>query len=471
MFQLINDILAKFRPYFKRERAWKWFVCVVVAFMVRVEHRGVTSFISKLCLLPRFYEQILHFFRSDAYETEEVYQAWIGITREYIPFEEEGGYVILVADPIKVAKEGRRMPAVHAYHQESENASKREYAEGHQFGLVSAIVNCGNESRSMPLTGGLQVSKTKTGKDSLIEQMVKQGASALPSLNKPGLLTLDAYHCAGSTFKVADSFVDDDGKVQLSIITRAKPSTKGFTVPPPRQPGQKGATRKYGEGVKLYSLFKSAAHEFCEGEVHLYGKIQKVRYLCKDLIWKPACEPRGKIRVIRFVLVEIEGSNKRAVLMCSDLDLHPLSIIRVYGLRFKIETSFDDLKNDLGCFSYHFWTKSLPKKKKWKDVEIPTDEKSTRNIAKARQAIEMHVCACCIASGILTLIGFRHKNDIWNAFSGWLRTIRSSVPSIATTRSSLAQIFHAVLPSLLHLPVFHIIHTRRRALDDFSIAV
>ena len=77
MFKLINDILMDFRPYFKRERAWSWFVCVVIAFMIRSEHRGVSSFISSLGLLPRFYEQILHFFRSAAYETEELYQAWI----------------------------------------------------------------------------------------------------------------------------------------------------------------------------------------------------------------------------------------------------------------------------------------------------------------------------------------------------------------------------------------------------------
>ena len=337
--------------------------------------------------------------------------------------------------------------------------------------MTGAIVNCGAESRILPLTGGLQVSKAKTGKDSLIEQMIQQGASVLPSLGKPALQVLDAYYCGGSTFKLADSYRDENGISQLAIITRAKTGTTGYRQPQPRQPGQRGATRKYGEKVKLHSLFESAAHRFSEGEVFLYGRNREVRYLCEDLIWKPASQPRGKARLIRFVLVEIAGSNKRAVLMCSDLALHPLAIIRVYGLRFKIETGFDDLKNDLGCFTYHFWTKSLPKKKKWKDTEIPVDEKSKRNIAKAVQAIEMHVCACCIASGILTLIGFRHRREIWKAFSGWLRTVRSAVPSIATTRTAIAQIFHASLPALSYLPVFKTIYSRRRFLDDFSEAV
>ena len=195
--------------------------------------------------------------------------------------------------------------------------------------------------------------------------------------------------------------------------------------------------------------------------------MQKVRYLCKDLIWKPAGVPKGAVRIIRFVLVEITGSSKRAVLMCSDLGLSPLAIIRVYGLRFKIETGFDDLKNDLGCFQYHFWTKALPKKRKWKEASMPTDDKSLRNIAKARQAIEMHVAACCIAYGILTVIGFKHNSEIWNAFFGWLRTIRSEVPSVATTRYALAQIFHVSLPSLRHFIVFGIISSRKRFLNRF----
>ena len=153
--------------------------------------------------------------------------------------------------------------------------------------------------------------------------------------------------------------------------------------------------------------------------------------------------------------------------MCSDLTLSPEAIIRAYGLRFKIETGFDDLKNDLGCFDYHFWSKSLPKKKKWKDVEMPTELWAIKNISKTKQAIEMHVASCCIVYGILTVIGFNHKSEIWEGFYGWLRTIRSSVPSIATTRNALAQLFYVKLQFLNHLPVFNIVAAKRRSIYRF----
>ena len=143
------------------------------------------------------------------------------------------------------------------------------------------------------------------------------------------------------------------------------------------------------------------------------------------------------------------------------------AIIRAYGLRFKIETGFDDLKNDMGCFNYHFWSKSLPKKKRWQEIELPIDDKSKANIARTKQAIETHVSMCSIAYGIMTIIGFTHTREIWDAFSGWLRTVRSPIPSIATTRNAIAQIFYAYLPKLRRFPVFDMIALRSRFSDDF----
>ena len=70
MFQLINSIVHEFRNCFKRAKTWQWFAAIVIGFMIRTDQRGVTSIISALKLKPRLYENMLYFFRSEAYETE-----------------------------------------------------------------------------------------------------------------------------------------------------------------------------------------------------------------------------------------------------------------------------------------------------------------------------------------------------------------------------------------------------------------
>ncbi|MFC1642836.1 hypothetical protein ACFL5O_09160 [Myxococcota bacterium] len=52
----------------------------------------------------------------------------------------EAGCIVLVADGLKVAKEGRKMPAVQCLHQESQNNSRAEYIVGYSFQVVSLLV-------------------------------------------------------------------------------------------------------------------------------------------------------------------------------------------------------------------------------------------------------------------------------------------------------------------------------------------
>jgi hypothetical protein len=49
----------------------------------------------------------------------------------------QDGYVVFVADGLKIAKEGKKMPAVKCLHQESQNNSKAEYIMGHSFQVIS----------------------------------------------------------------------------------------------------------------------------------------------------------------------------------------------------------------------------------------------------------------------------------------------------------------------------------------------
>ena len=164
----------------------------------------------------------------------------------------------------------------------------------------------------------------------------------------------------------------------------------------------------------------------------------------------------------------VKSDSGYCVLMATSLKLSPEDIISIYALRFKIETSFDEQKNEMGSFAYHFWTKALVKRKRWsKKIDQPSDPKLQKRIEKAKQATDSFVCLCTVATGILSIIAFSHSCEIWKRYPGWLKTIRSSIPTIATVRATLAQDFHILLPLCPHLTLFSIIKNRLRPVDFF----
>ncbi len=71
----------------------------------------------------------------------------------------------------------------------------------------------------------------------------------------------------------------------------------------------------------------------------VYGETDvKLQYHLCDLLWQPAR------RLVRFVAV-IHPTRGRCLLMCTDLTLNAADIIRLYGLRFKIEHTFKQAVN------------------------------------------------------------------------------------------------------------------------------
>jgi hypothetical protein len=420
--------------------------------------------LSSLYLEPSQYANILHYFRSTGYTTSNIYEKWISIAEKETPFTTISGYTVLLGDHIKISKEGRRMPDIQILHQESENSGKGKCIEGHMYAQVSAVISKDGVSRSLPLMTQQQQSppkkegsKTPDG-DTLVTQMVKLVVEVVNALDESHcnkvVVALDAYFSKSAAFLASDAAVDEEGNHLLTIVTRGRDDSVGYKPPAERPKGKRGRSLKYGEKVVLRQLFSDMS-KFTDATLTLYGKPSKVKYQCLDLYWKPLG------RYIRFVVVEAAGRGKM-ILMCNDLTMKPEDIITVYSLRFKIETGFDEQKNDIGSFSYHFWTKALEKRTKWKKSELAIPSDKPKHVDSARRAIDSFVCMGTIAAGISTILAFSHNRQIWNHYSGWIKTRRSHIPSVAITKAAFANYFHVFATYSPELEICSVINKRKR---------
>lgn len=150
MLKYLNELLLPFRSCFSRQATFEWFVVLVVGFMLRSDHLGVTSVIRDLALNSRCYETLIHFFRSSAWSLESLRTTWIQVVHKTAPLLVVDNRVVLVGDGMKQTKEGRRMPGVKKLHQESENSSKGEYIFGHLFGAIGILAGTPQNGSACP---------------------------------------------------------------------------------------------------------------------------------------------------------------------------------------------------------------------------------------------------------------------------------------------------------------------------------
>jgi hypothetical protein len=319
-----------------------------------------------------------------------------------------------VGDGIKIPKEGKKMPAVKGLHQQSDSNSKSPFIMGHSFQAIGILVGALNNVFAVPLISRIHegVVFSNRHKTTLLDKMV----SLIESLQicEPFYFIADAYYATG---KIVKKLLQKGNH----LITLVKSNAVAY-YPACRNCQNKGRGRPriYGKKVKLKSLFDDTdAMQTASSPV--YGeKRTQIQFRCMDLIWRPVGI------VVRFVAV-IHPVRGRCILMCTDLALPALEIIRLYGLRFKIELSFKQAIRVLGAYAYHFWMKKMKPIKRFSgDQYLHKKPQAYRQAVRRKiDAYHRYVQTGLIAQGLLQYLSAAFPQLVFSSFGSWFRTIRS----------------------------------------------
>jgi DDE superfamily endonuclease len=412
-----NAILL-LRPAFSRLRTFMWFATMVAGVTVRVELLGVTSLVRALNLRPSLYTQLLKNLHSSAVKLDQLSALWAHAVLRLFPSPLcVNGRLVLVGDGIKIAKRGKKMPAVKLLHQQSESNTKPEYIMGHSLQAVGLLVHAAQSVFSVPLAARIHEGLVWSNRDkrTLLDKML--GLLDILAITDPFYFVADAYYAAG---KIVSGLL----KQGHHLVTRVRSNAVAYLPAKPKK-GKKsrGRPKCYGKKIKVKSLL-SDTRSMQQVASPVYGERNvTLLYRVCDLLWRPAG------RLVRFVAV-VHPTRGACILMCTDTSLDALQIIRLYGLRFKIEHGFKQATRQIGSFAYHFWMKDMvPLHFRNGNQYLHRKSSEYRTHVKRKiHAYHVFIQAGVIAQGLLQYLAVVAPKLVWDSFGAWLRTIRPGIP-------------------------------------------
>src|SRR5882762_4860318 len=406
------------RPGFSRLRTFMWFVIAVAGLTVRVDLLGVTSIVRALNLRPRLYTKLLAHFHSSGIKLDRLSALWAQAVLQLFPSPVRvNGRLVLVGDGIKAPKRGKKMPGVKLLHQQSESNTKPEFIMGHSLQAVGLLVHAAKSVFCVPLAVRIHEGLVWSNRDTrtLLDKML--GLLNILAIKVPFYFVADAYYAAG---KIVNGLL----KQGNHLVTRVKSNAVAYARATPKKGRKKkGRPRTYGEKTKLKSMLKDPK-SMQQVASPVYGERGvTIQYRVCDLLWRPV----GLL--VRFVAV-IHPTRGACILMCTDTTLCAVDIIRLYGLRFKIECSFKQAVRQIGTFAYHFWMKDMiPLLYRNGNQYLHRKSDDYRNRVKRKiHAYHTFIQAGVVAQGLLQYLAVAAPKLVWDSFGSWLRTIRPGIP-------------------------------------------
>lgn len=146
-------------------------------------------------------------------------------------------------------------------------------------------------------------------------------------------------------------------KDPLTMVVRFRLDAALYEPAPPRQPKQKGRTRK--KGKRLPPLEQRLADQNTKWQrvqiPNWYGEGKRTIEICSDTaVWYHSGQPTVLLRWV--LLRDPNGKFKAQALLCTDPTVTPQQIVQWFILRWQLEVTFAEVRAHLGVETQRQWS-------------------------------------------------------------------------------------------------------------------
>jgi hypothetical protein len=333
-------LFEPFRPLFSR--AGYRYCCAFLLVFAHLDGRlWVTTVILSGLVEERHWTSFYRFLRVGVWSVAQVRaQVWT-LCREHGCGE--GGRYFVSADDTVAKKTGRKFFGLGWHHDPMNRQHPKKLTHGHCFVCLAALAEQTRDHFVALFLGcALYVPEKACHNGRVFATKLQLAAQLVGELALAPSQVLVVVVDGGYAKK---PFVQAVWRPTRHLLSRLRSDTVIYDEPPPREPGKRGAPRKYGSKHKAREWAAAESEPWEETKLRLYGRVRRVRYKTRVGL------QRALGVTIRLVAVRLDAGAV-VFLFSTDTALSALAILRIYCGRFPIETAFRDSKQHFGFSTY-----------------------------------------------------------------------------------------------------------------------
>jgi hypothetical protein len=142
----------------------------------------------------------------------------------------------------------------------------------------------------------------------------------------------------------------------ICMITRLRLDAALYKPAPPRKPGKKGRSRLKGARLPtLEQIEQDPKTTWRKVTIRdWYGEKRQVEIVSRTAVWYHSGMPPV---AIRWVLIrDPKGEFRTQALLCTDLNVDPVQIIKWFVMRWQLEVTFQEVRAHLGVETQRQWS-------------------------------------------------------------------------------------------------------------------